>query len=214
MSFVISHLSFAQEATPSGEDKARQILEAVREKIKAKQMEPKRKAYVGTLKSISNSTLVLETRIGIKQVKVSSEAAFLRINETVKKEIKFDDLTIGELTIAMGYVADNEVLEAKRIIISEEPKEEPKREAVCGTIEEINLKKNIIVIKELKTEKTWSLKITSKTEITKKKEGEIGKIDLEEIETGERLVAIGFLGEEENSLKASRIYIFPVTSKE
>jgi len=194
-----------EEAVPTSEDKARQILEAVRERIKAKQLAPKRRAYVGILKSIADTTLVLETRSGIKQAHVSTEAAILRISEKTKKEIKFEDLAIGKLTIAMGYIGDNEVLEAKRVVVSEKPKQEPKRDAVYGIVTEVDLKKKIIEIKEFKKEKVWSLKITSKTEIANK--------ELKEIETDDRLIVIGLPEEEENILTAIRIHILPGKSE-
>ena len=205
LSFVICHLSFAQESTPSAEEK---ILEAVRERIQEKQLTIERKAYVGNLKSIANSTLTLETKNGIKQVRVSSESAVIRINEKTRKEVKFEDLTITEFTIAMGYVGENEVLEATRLIINKEPKEEQKRDAIYGLVEEVDFKKEIIKIKEFKKEKNWDLEITKKTEITKKAENETEEIKLEEIKAGNRLVAIG-TSEEENVLTTQRIHILP-----
>ncbi len=202
-----------EEAVPTGEQKARQILEAVREKIKAKQMEPKRRAYVGTLKSIADTTLVLETKNGIKQAEVDPEAIIVRISGKTKKEIKFEDLTIGELTIAMGYLGENEVLETKRVVMSEKPEEETQKEAVYGTVEEIDLEEKIVVIKELKKETLWSLKVTSKTEIGTKSEGEVEETELEEIKTDDRLIVIGLSEEEENILTAIRIHILPGKSE-
>lgn len=190
---------FGQEATPSSEEKVRQILEAVKERIRERQLEPRRKAYVGTLKTIADSTLILETKNGVKQAKVSTEAAILRLDEKVKKEVKFEDLVIGELTIAMGYLGENEVLEAKRILVSETPPEEDKREALLGIVEEVDLKKKTILVKPLKKESVWTLKITKKTEIAKK--------EFEEIEPGDRLVAAGAPEEEENLLATNRVHI-------
>lgn len=206
--FTIPVKGQSPTATSSSEDKARQILEAVKERIRERQLEPKRKAYVGTLKSIADTTLILETKNGIKQAKVSTEATILRLEEETKKEMKFEDLVIGELTIAMGYLDENEVLQTKRVIISLKPKEETKREAICGMAEEVNLTKKIIEIKRLKEEEVYTLKITSKTEMTQKSEEEMEKISLEEIEPGDRLLAVGLPEEEEkNLLTAHRIHL-------
>lgn len=196
---VLGSPALAQEATPSSEEKARQILEAVRESIRERQLSPKRKAYVGTLKSIADTTLVLETKNGIKQATVSTEAAILRIEKETKKEVEFEDLVIGELTIAMGYLDENDVLQTKRVLISLKPEEEIKREAIYGMVEEVNLKKKTIKIESLKKETLWTLKITTKTEITNK--------ELEAIQPGDRLLAVGLPEEEENLLTAHRIHI-------
>lgn len=213
--FVICHFAFAapeailsSEATPSSEEKARQILEAVRERIRERQLTAQRRAYVGTLKSIADTTLILECKDGIKQAEVSTEAAIIRISAKTKKEIKFEDLVLGDLTIAMGYLDDNEVLEAKRVIIQEKP-EEVKRKAIYGLVEKVDVEEKAITIKGFKKEEIWSLKITSKTEITKKIEDEIEKIKLQEIEPGDRLIAIGTPEEEENLLTTHRIHLIP-----
>jgi len=187
-------------ATSSSEKKAQQILEAVREKIKASQLAPRRRAYVGALKSIADTTLILETKNGIKQAKVSSQAAILRLEKSKKKKIKFEDLAIGDFTIAMGYIEENEVLDAKRIIVKRKEKPEKKRLVLFGLIEEIDVKKELITFKEIRNQKTWQLKITTKTKMNRQ---------LKKIKKGERLVTISLPQKGNNLLNGLRIFILP-----
>jgi hypothetical protein len=201
-----------QEATPSSEDRARQILEAVKEKIREKELEPLRKAYVGKLKTISDATLVLETISGIKQAEVSTEAAILRISKNTKKAIEFEDLALGETTIAMGYVAENEVLEAKRVLVSETPSEAQKKIAIYGVVQEIDAEENLIQIKELKSEKAMTVSVTRKTDITTKEDEEIKELDLDEIQPESRALVIAIpVEDEENTFSALRIHITAAT---
>jgi len=198
-SFVFGFVS-AQSPTPEATSAARQFIEANREKVKSDQSEDRRRAFVGTLKSISNSTLTLETKGGVKQAKTSTESAIIRTNKTTSKEIKFEDIAIGDLTITMGYLTENDVLDAKRIIVSETPEKSITRKAIYGTVQEIDLKKKTIELKQIKDSKVIILTINSKTKIS-------GKEELEEIEPGDRLIATCASETDADTLTATRLHV-------
>ena len=198
--------SSSQEATLSAEKNIQQILEAVRERIQEKQSALKRRAYVGTLKSIAESTLIIKTKNGIKQANVSSKSAIIRISSQTKKKIKFEDLVIGDFTIAMGYLDKNKVLDTKRVVVSKKHKQEPKKEAIYGIVNKVNLKKKVVKIKEVRKEKEWNFKITNKTTVFQKTNGRLKKVSFKEIEAGSRLVTAGIL-EKDGIVNARRILL-------
>lgn len=194
-----------EEATPSSEEKAKQILEAVRERIKERKKTLRRRAYVGFLKSIADTTLILESRQGIRQVYVSTEAAILRLNAKGRTKIKFEDLAIGEQTIAMGYLDENEVLDARRIIVKASPDKLTLRKAVYGIVQEVDLKEKTILVKRPHKDENWTIEITARTDFHK-------DAALADIQPNDRLVAIGPLDDEkENYLYARKILVLPQT---
>jgi len=200
----ISAQEATEEATPSSKEKVNQILQAVKERIQKKQSQLKGRAYVGILKSIAESTLTLKTRNGIKQANVNKKAVVLQIGRGNRKKIKFEDLAIGDFTIAMGYIEENEVLDARRIVVSRKPKQEIKREAIYGVVKEVDLKKKVIKIEKINNKETYLLKITKKTKISP-------ATKLKKINPGRRLAAIGIF-EKENTLTAHQVHLIPASA--
>lgn len=192
---------FSQSPTPEATSAASQfIIEANREKVISDQAEDGRRAFVGTLKSIANSTLTLETKDGVKQAKASTESAIIRASKTASKEIKFEDIAIGDLTVAMGYLTENDVLDAKRIIVSETTEKPITRKAVYGTVQEVDLKKRTIELKQIKDSQIISLTISSKAKIS-------GKEELEDIKSGDRLIAVCTGEAGVDTLTAARLHV-------
>lgn len=185
------------------EEKAQQIIEAVREKVKAKQTEISRRAFIGTLKNIADTTLILETKDGIKQAAVSTEAAIIRDTGETKKTIKFTDLAIGDFTIAMGYLGEKEVLEANRVIVSADVMAKPERKAIYAEVQEIDTKKRTLSVKTIKENQIWLLTIDKKAAIT-------GKEDLAAIAAGDRLIAAGTT--EEEAFTVTRLHLLTTPS--
>ncbi len=211
LSFSIGHLAFAQESTPSAtptivsdEEKTQQFIEAVREKVKSKQTEASRRAFIGTLKNIADTTLILETKDGIKQAAVSTEAAIVRDTGDTKKTIKFTDLAIGDFTIAMGYLGEKEVLEASRVIVNAAVKARPERRAIYAEVQEIDTKKRTLSVKTIKENQIWLLTIDKKAVIT-------GTEDLTTIQPGDRLIAIGTTEEEAFTITRLHLLAAPIS---
>jgi hypothetical protein len=196
------------EATPTANEGVEEIREAAkeiaREKIEAAKAGQKR-AFVGKLAEIFNSTLVLGTRLGERRAQIATDAAII----SAGKEIKFDSLEIGSSLICMGYLRPDEILDTRRVVAEKEEKALPERTIVFGEIADIDEKEKIISVKQLKDGTVWQIEITSKTELTKKVEGAIEEADFADISLGDRLVAIGATVEgEEKTIAATLIYNF------
>jgi len=204
------------EATPTDEavlgEKVKEIRDAVKEKVREKLAEVKKgqkKAFVGEIIEISDTTLTLETRGGESQIQVATDAAILNTN---KEEIDFEDLAIGNFTIAMGFLDENSILQAIRLVIIKKPALVVRRVAF-GVVTDIS-KDEMLTIKNEKKDIIYSVETTGKTMITKKVDGKIEKVTFEEIAVGDRVIAVG-KPEENNDIiiTARHVHVIPGLNK-
>ena len=176
--------------SPDDERIKEQVQERIENVLQAAD-EEKKGALVGTLKSIANSTLTVETESGEAQVKTDDEVIILNPD---KDEIELGDLSIGSKIIAMGYTESQTTLNTKRIIVIEEF-QAPETEAVFGVVTDISQEEKVLTIKHPKNETIYMIEVKSQTTITKKVDEEIEEIDFSDIEEDDRLVVVGIPGE-------------------
>ncbi len=202
----VTAIAQSPEATPITNEEVEEIREAVKEKVREKVEAAKtgeKRALVGELTEIFNNTLVLDTRSGEQRAQVATDAAIISEGE----DIEFDALEIGSFLICMGYLRSDEILDARRVVVEEEEEAPLERVIAYGEVAEIDEEEETITVKPLREDASWMIKITNKTEITQKIEGEIEEIDFDDISVGDRLVAIGTLVEgEENTITATLIF--------
>ena len=197
-----------EEATPPG--KVQEIREQAQERIMALRQAAKKRAYWGELVEITNSTLVLENPRGEKRVKTDDDTKFF----LGKTATSFEDLEIDNFIIAMGYLDENGVLEAKRVIsLKKAPKPAIKRHAVYGKVSDISEDEKILALTHPKKEVTYEVQVTGTTRITKKVEEEIKKATFADIEIGDRVVAIGTKEEESETITARKVHVIPGKAK-
>lgn len=98
-----------------------EIAKSVAEKIALTKNPPR--AYLGTVTDIAESTIQIKSLDSqIQQISTEQdEINVVNAKETTSKSVKLTDIAIGDFIIAMGYTDGNEVLEAKRILISNTP---------------------------------------------------------------------------------------------
>lgn len=152
--------------------------DSIREKVQQKVDEAlkKPKAFIGTITDISENTLQIKTDTGeIKQSSVTSDTVFVKIDKTTK-EIKLSDVAIGDFIVAMGLKNGDEVLEAKRILITA-PITEPKRSISMGKGADITAAKNTLfyLFKEDKLTKSKAASLENESKIIYVSEEEGGK---------------------------------------
>lgn len=206
-------ISPTPEATPTGvrqiKEQVKEIREAVKEKVREKIEEirlGKKMAYGGEIKEITSSIITLDTRTGNNQVKISEETVFIGKGG---KNVKLEDLEIGNFCIAMGYLAENNVLEAKRIVVITKPKL-IHREVAIGRVTDISSEEKILTVKNERKGITYTVSVTEKTMITKKLATRVERAKFSDIEIGDRVVAIGTVTEnEEKIITAKIIHIIP-----
>lgn len=211
--FLLATPSLAQEATPSEElikEKIKERLEqSVTGKIKGLQEEieqkPKKKAFIGTVKTIRGSSVVLETDFGEREARISPETeVFYYESGGGQTEIEISSLETQDYLILMG-ILENNILDAKRVIKMPYLEVQEERELLFGEVSEIdNWKVEVVTqngtIKKreiLELEKDTPLKFKAKAEAT-----------LEDIQIGDQLYAV-VVREGEEISEVKRILIIP-----
>lgn len=194
------------------EEKIKEIREAVKEKVREKIQEVKKgipRAYVGEITQITDSTLSLDTRRGLIPITLTSET---KIKGIGKQTLELKDLKVGDFCIAMGYLADDGTLEAKRIVIATKPAP-PVREVAFGRVSDISSEEKILTVKNERKGLTYTVVVTDKTIITKKVDKRVEKVKFLAIEKGDRIVAIGTPTENEAKLITAKIiHVIPSVS--
>lgn len=194
------------EPSPSPTDEVTQKVQERMEKVLESAEEKSKRAYVGTLKSISNSTLTIETRLGDFQIKVVTDAVILNQK---REEIELGDLELGSKIIAMGFLNEQNVLEVKRILVIEKF-QTPAVEVAFGIVTDISKDEKVLTVKHPKKQTIYMVEVTNNTKITKKVEGKIQTVKFSDIKENDRLVAIGKPGlNEEKIITAKLIHVIP-----
>lgn len=209
---VLFPASLAQTPSPGPDSEAEAvegIREAVREEVQ-KRLEQasvgQKKAVVGTLTDIINTTLVLDTRQGEVSVRVATDAAILRN----RQEIGFEDLELDEYAIAMGYLDEEGQLLGRRIVVSDQP--EPRdRLSVFGQV--TATENGDLTLRHPQTGQSWTVISSGNTTITKMAAGEKEEIDFDQIAEGDKVVVVGRADEDvPNTLRAILLHV--VSSQE
>ena len=180
---------------------AQEKIEQIKEKIE-------KKAFVGIISEITDSTITLTNFRGKQRVRIIE--GLTTIIGGNKKEIIFKDLVVEDKVIALGEPDNNDVLEAKRIIVVPKPKTPPpQRLTVLAKISEINAKTSMITITEIKNPATSiQIKIDKNTFFTiqndpKKEAG------LKDLKTGQKVIIVYPQPVESKTAIAKTIFILP-----
>lgn len=199
-----------EEASPTISEEIQEKVEDRLERVAEEQTEEKR-AFVGEITDI-NTTLEIFTDEGEKYLQLEKEAEIIGLD---KKPIEAENLEIGQFVIALGYTSDNETLKTLRLMVTEEP-EPSALVVVFGKITDQSEEgEKILTLKHLKKDEVYEIEVTTKTTMSQKIDDEIEKIDFEEIEPGDLIIAIGTPDEEnENLITAKTIRLFPAEATE
>ena len=205
--FTFYFPAYAQEdSSPSGTD-------AVRDKVRKtiENLVKKPKAVIGSLDSVTDSTLKIKTSSAIKTedgkfvlVATNKDTKYIKTIKGKQTEVKFVDLAIGDFIAALGYKNGDDILSSQRVLAFDET---PflQKQVIYGKIE--TNKKGVLTIRHLKTAEIWTVETSAKTEIAKKLDG---KIEAKEIEEGDRIVAVGILNtKKDKTLVATLIQVIP-----
>ncbi len=119
----------------------------------------KRKAYVGQVVRVTTESLTVNTLHGEVTVKLTPEktAMFLMPRLT---PIEIADIEIDGFVIAMGYVDGDDVLDARRVLVSPTPLFPIKKGVILGVVQSI--KSTQILVRTL-TQENKVIPLSSKT---------------------------------------------------
>ena len=125
----------------------------------------KRVAYLGALNSVTtNSFSILTGEGGTKQASTSASTVVIELDKN--KEMKLDDVSIGDYVAALGYLSENSaVLDTRRVIVLKDKPQPSTKKSIVGMIQNIDLKKNILTINSIASNKRMDFKINAKSSI-------------------------------------------------
>lgn len=126
------HPTFAADSTPSADIKAK--LEELKKEIASKAAKIKQevnrklkdKAYVGTVKSSSETTLTLAAQSGPKVININQDTIYENETKSKKKFTGWQSISDEDYLAALGDIDETGVLTAKKIILHPAPASEPK----------------------------------------------------------------------------------------
>jgi len=188
-------------------ERLEEVVDKGLEKVKGVMEEEKKSklyAWVGTIKSVTDSVLSIETINGLKEAKVGTSAAILKVAPgKSKKKIKIGNIKSGQFAIAMGTRDENEVVLGKRIIILDEaPTPADERKIISGKVTEID-EEEVTIQKNGEAE---TLTINKKVKL---KINGIKKPIVEDIQINDYLTAIVILDEKEEVELTKAVLVIP-----
>jgi hypothetical protein len=161
---------------------AEQGLETIKTELEQKATQPKKKAFVGSLESISADQFSLNYKDVVYTVSFSETTVFEKSAGHVALEAS--DLKPNDFILALGFLTDTDKLDARRVLIIAPPSPAPVRQLLSGLIEEIDGSKVSIDNKVLT--------ITNNTNLAIKG---IEEPSLDDLELGDHLFALVSLDE-------------------
>ena len=153
-------------ATPSGsltptvsvDENVKVIRDAIKEQVDQIKANIEKKAFVGIISQITDSTITLNNFRGKQRIRITEDTTIIAAN---KKEIKIGDLALDNKVIAMGTVGDDEILAAKRVIVVlPPPTPVAKRIVTFGKILTIDTKNSQITLSPVKEDNAIASIIT------------------------------------------------------
>lgn len=133
--------TYSQVSTDSASPSGQLDLDTIKENVKRRIQEVvnlndtsqntlKPTAYMGVLTSIANFTLTIETNEGISLASTSAETNYISLPDN--DSIEYEDLSLENYVVALGYLDDALVLDTKRVIIEDEVLSDPATSSLYG----------------------------------------------------------------------------------
>lgn len=203
--FLFPKIVFGQEENL--DEKVKAVREAVEKRVQetiSKTSSESKIGIWGNLVKTKDNTLIIECKDQEYLLSVASDADILN---SARKNTDLQSLETEKPIIALGYLEANGKILAKRIVQLNKLNENNKQ-AVFGEVTDISREEKVLTVKNPKTEITYLIDANKVGKITKKQNEEITSIKYEEIEEGEKLIAVGIPAENgQKMLKASAIRI-------
>ncbi len=172
-------------------------LDNIREEIISKSKIPKKKAFIGSIKSIEETSLSIEYKSQVFIINLNEETEIIKSSGSTA--IDLEDLEVDDYIITMGFVSpESTQLDAKRVLLISAPKTPSTRQLLSGKINEVDGNKISFDSK--------SIVITSKTNLSIQ---DIEEPEVEDIELDDNLFSIVTLDNNGDIDTANQVLILP-----
>ncbi len=196
---LLATLAITPTATPSispsptTTSEIQKFREIIQEKVKAKLQEinqttetnPKR-GYLGTVTKIESDKIYLDTKDKNRTISFTSDTVFLNAKST---KIKSTDIKVGQDILVIGYLNDQNILSAKRIIITSLKSNENLKTIILGQVVDISTMYSLMAVIPLSNKNTqYQVKTDSKNLQVISKDGT--KLTLKDIAKGKKIILV------------------------
>lgn len=184
------------EASSSVRDKVRQTIENLTKKPRA---------IIGNLDNISDSTLQIKNlQNKTSLVATNDKTVYFKYSGGKKSEIKFEDLAIGNFTIALGYRNSNDTLDTSRVLVFDKA---PFIDKKVVLVEIDTITKNSFTA-STKNGENWTVDAT-KAQVTYRNDRNLVESDsVSNLNEGDLVIVIGMVSEKKSgTIIANRIHI-------
>ncbi len=154
------------------------------------------KAYIGTIKSISENSIGLEGTPSAKQIRITQDTLY---DSNTKIKYSYKKAASGDYIAALGDVDETQTLNAKKIVLLP-PQSDKKLKIVWGQIYVFG------DVMSIKTKDNKNVKVIFDDSTTWQKGDE--KITTAKVKLNDFVVVVGLSGSEDK-ISASFIYIIP-----
>lgn len=203
VSFSLVTSAHAQEDPEEASQSS--LTEKIKERLQDKDLDelsaqsktPKKKAFVGTIKSINDQEITIEYKAQSKVLTLIDSTDIIESNGKVKLDL--EDLVVDDFVLSLGFVfPDSEALQAHKILRLKEPKPSPARQLITGRIEELDGNKLVVDRKRIT--------ISTKTNLDIK---DVEKPLVEDLELDDNLYAIVLLDQNSDIDDVKSVLVIP-----
>ncbi|KKU80924.1 MAG: hypothetical protein UY08_C0006G0020 [Candidatus Gottesmanbacteria bacterium GW2011_GWA1_47_8] len=205
LSLMLTGIAYAQTPTPTPSPVNQNKIDDLKERIATKVAElrqTQKQAISGSVKSISISTLSIETQTKEVKIELKDDIAVAQLIGRKRTDLKIDDIDKGDFVVVFGdYDSGLDILDAKLIYIQATP---PER--ISGTVTDVDDKAFTFTV--LATGNRRVIVDFEKTTLinTWSKEAGIAKAGFSKISVGDSIQVLGKpVPKKENRLSAMRI---------
>ncbi|OGG13844.1 hypothetical protein A2875_03685 [Candidatus Gottesmanbacteria bacterium RIFCSPHIGHO2_01_FULL_46_14] len=202
---MLTGIAYAQTPTPTPSPVNQNKIDDLKERIATKVAElrqTQKQAISGSVKSISISTLSIETQTKEVKIELKDDIAVAQLIGRKRTDLKIDDIDKGDFVVVFGdYDSGLDILDAKLIYIQATP---PER--ISGTVTDVDDKAFTFTV--LATGNRRVIVDFEKTTLinTWSKEAGIAKAGFSKISVGDSIQVLGKpVPKKENRLSAMRI---------
>ena len=147
--FIFSFSAIAQTPTNSTGDEIQKIREVIQQKVKDKLQEisqiqasnPK-KAYLGVITEITETTLKIDSKTKIFEFTFSEDASFINLK---LNKIKKTDLKVGQDVLVLS-IAKDDIVYSKKVIVVDPTKLQNNKNVTLGKIADISTTTSVLVL--------------------------------------------------------------------
>lgn len=190
LSLALTPTPTIEPPTPTTQNSTdiQKIRDAVKEKVQEKlnqitQKTSNKKAIIGTITTISENEIVISYQNNPRTLSISDETVYI---DAKRNKTTLDKIKVGQDILAMGYTNEQNILDAKRIVLIDIKLLENKNQTIIGKIVDTSRTSPIFILVPLNNKEIqYQIKTDTKTESL---DQEFKKLDIKNLAAGQKVI--------------------------